>query len=192
MEPILRLAREEDLPAMLALYVPYVMQTTASLEWEPPGPEEFRRRFVSYTEKYPWLVCQQEDALAGFAYAHRYGERKGYDWSAETSIYVRQNCCGAGMGRFLYTALLALLKAQGVATAYAVITHPNPPSEAFHRRMGFTRQGLLTAAGRKFGKPVDVGYYACALHPPESVQVPPVPLNALPAILVEEILLGQR
>ena len=57
-EVVLRPAEEEDIAEMLALYAPYVIQTTVSSEYDAPSIEEFTRRWRTYTQKLPWLVCR--------------------------------------------------------------------------------------------------------------------------------------
>ena len=44
-EVVLRPAEEEDIAEMLALYAPYVIQTTVSSEYAAPSIEEFTRRW---------------------------------------------------------------------------------------------------------------------------------------------------
>ena len=38
---MLRIAAEEDVSAMLAIYRPYVLTSTATFEYDPPDEEEF-------------------------------------------------------------------------------------------------------------------------------------------------------
>ena len=47
-EVVLRPAEEEDIAEMLALYAPYVVQTTVSSEYDAPSMEEFTRRWRTY------------------------------------------------------------------------------------------------------------------------------------------------
>ena len=42
---MLRFAAPEDVSAMLAIYAPYVLHTTATFEYAPPEEGEFLRRF---------------------------------------------------------------------------------------------------------------------------------------------------
>lgn len=49
-EVVLRPAEEEDIAEMLALYAPYVVQTTVSSEYDAPSMEEFTRRWRTYTQ----------------------------------------------------------------------------------------------------------------------------------------------
>lgn len=66
---MLRFAREADLPEMLEIYAPYVLNTTVSFEYAPPSPAEFRRRFTEYTKQFPWLVWEEGNRILGYAYA---------------------------------------------------------------------------------------------------------------------------
>ena len=68
-EVVLRVAGEADAPAMLALYAPYVIQTTVSSEYTPPSLEEFVGRMRTYMARLPWLVCLVDGEVAGYGYA---------------------------------------------------------------------------------------------------------------------------
>lgn len=63
---------------------------------------------------------------------------------------------GQGVGGKLYRPLLAMLKAQGYRAAAALVTHPNPESEAFHKALGFHKAGVQPRSGYKFGRWLDV------------------------------------
>lgn len=89
-EVVLRPAEEEDIAEMLALYAPYVVQTTVSSEYDAPSIEEFTRRWRTYTQKLPWLVCRIDGEVVGYGYAAPHRTRAAYQWSVETSIYVAQ------------------------------------------------------------------------------------------------------
>jgi GNAT superfamily N-acetyltransferase len=52
--------------------------------------------------------------------ATRHRERAAYRWSVDTAVYVRQGRQRRGVGRALYTSLLAVLPQQGYVNAYAV------------------------------------------------------------------------
>ena len=68
-EIILRPATVDDAAEMLAIYAPYVIQTTVSSEYDAPTLEEFTRRIRTFTEKLPWLVCIIDGEVAGYGYA---------------------------------------------------------------------------------------------------------------------------
>lgn len=56
MKLTLRMAIPEDAPAMLAIYAPYVENTSITFEYVPPTVEEFTRRVEAVLPQYPWLV----------------------------------------------------------------------------------------------------------------------------------------
>lgn len=184
----LRFATAADCEAMRAIYAPYVLHTTASWEYDVPSAEEFAaRRQEKADAGFAWLCAENEStgALLGYAYAGRYAARRGYDFSAETTVYVEQNAHGRGVGRALYGALLALLTAQGYCNAFALITQPNDRSHAFHCAQGFVRETVLANMGYKHGAWLGLGIYAKALHAPlPPSPAPTVRVEALPKAVV--------
>lgn len=185
----LRAAREADANAMLQIYTPYVTSTCASWEYEPPGPAVFAARVREHLDAgFPWLLAEEGGAVLGYACAGRLGERRGYDWDAETAVYLCAEAHRRHIGTALYTALLALLRAQGYINCYALVTDPNPPSEAFHRRMGFAEAAHLPGAGYKHGQWLGLFYFHKALCAPPAQPMPPVPLQALDGAQTAEIL----
>ena len=149
---MIRIATEADLPAILAIYTPYVRDTTVSFEYEVPSPEVFLNRFRAITEQFPWLVWEEDGAVLGYAYACRPFERAAYSWCAEPSIYVHPDAQGQGVGKRLYLALEELLKAMGYRVLLALVTGENEGSRRFHERLGYYVAGDLKNTGYKFGR----------------------------------------
>ena len=125
----IRTARESDAPALLAIYAPYVENTAITFEYDVPSIEEFTSRIHHTLEKYPYLVAEKNSQILGYAYASPFHERAAYDWAAETSIYVDQNCKHMGIGRLLHDALEQTLKAQGILNMNACIAY-TPSADA--------------------------------------------------------------
>ncbi|MCF2150552.1 GNAT family N-acetyltransferase [Desmonostoc muscorum LEGE 12446] len=69
MKATIRLADENDASKILEIYAPIVQETTISFELEPPSKTEFQNRIKSYQQQMPWLVCEINGELAGYAYA---------------------------------------------------------------------------------------------------------------------------
>lgn len=190
MPPIsLRAAREADVPAMLRIYAPYVTSSTASWKYEPPSAAEFAERLRAHRAAgFPWLLAEADGAVLGYAYAGRFAERRGYDWDAEVTVYLSPAAHRRHIGAALYTALLALLRAQGYVNCYALVTDPNPASEAFHRSMGFAEAARLPRAGYKQGRWVGLFYYHKALCAPPEHPAAPIPAEQLDAAQKAQIL----
>ena len=148
-----------DVPAMLAIYAPYVANTTYSFEYTGPTPAEMEERFLQYSVKFPWFVWEENGVVTGYAYASPMAVRLSYQWSADVSIYIREDCHGAGIGRALYTALEEELRRLGYYNLIAIITEENSGSRAFHQKMGFEHAMDLPRVGYKFGRWLGVSYY---------------------------------
>jgi L-amino acid N-acyltransferase YncA len=176
---VIRLAREPDAGPMLEIYAPLVRETPISFELEPPSLEAFRERVRSITERTPWLVCDADGEIRGYAYAGPFRARPAYLWTVETTVYVAAPHRGKGVARALYTALLAGLRLAGYRRAYAGITLPNPASVATHERLGFEPVGVFREAGFKLGRWHDVGFWQLAL---QETAVPPPPPRPLPEL----------
>ena len=173
----IRLASTVDAPAIQAIYAPIVEQTIISFELTPPTVEEMAQRIAATIVQHPWLVCEVDGVITGYAYASQHRARLAYQWAADVSAYVDLQWRGRGVGRGLYTVLLALLRAQGYYGAYAGITLPNPASVALHESVGFTPVGVYRAVGYKLGAWHNVGWWECELQPRAGEPTPPVPIG---------------
>lgn len=163
----IRLAEESDAEGMLSIYAPIVRETPISFETSVPSTHEFRERIRTIRPRFPWLVCDVEGQIAGYAYASTFRTRAAYQWTVETTVYVHPSHRRRGVGKGLYTTLLEVLRWQGFFQAVAVITLPNPPSVAFHESFGFRCAGVLRAAGYKHHHWHDVGYWTFSLRSSE-------------------------
>ena len=149
---MIRIAAESDIPAMLAIYAPYVQHTTVSFEYDVPSLEVFTRRFRDITAQFPWLVWEEDGRVLGYAYAAKPFERAGYSWCAEPSIYLHNDARGRGVGQKLYAVLEAILDKQGYCVLYSLITGENQTSVRFHEKCGYSTVMVLPDCGRKFDR----------------------------------------
>src|SRR5258705_14674 len=93
---IIRLAREEDAAAMLAIYAPYVRDTAISFETEPPSEEEFRQRVRATLEVGLWILCEAGGSMLGYAYGGRRRQCKGVRSGAAASRPASHSCALRG------------------------------------------------------------------------------------------------
>ncbi len=173
MSDLIRLARASDAPAVQAIYAPYVRKTAISFEYDPPTVEETAARIASIGVRFPYLVAECDGDVRGYAYASTLPGRRAYDWSVETTIYLRSDSLGRGIGRALYESLIATLSLLGYHQAYAGISLPNAASIALHERIGFTHLGTYERVGWKFGAWHSVGWWQLLLDPPEGEPASP-------------------
>lgn len=176
---LIRMATPEDASQMLDIYNPVVRNTPISFEVEPPTEQEFRQRIADTLQHLPWLVCEFEGRIAGYAYATPFRSRSGYRWSVEVSVYVAEHFRRRGVASALYTALLEGLRILGYFNAYAGISLPNAASVRAHERMGFRPVGAFLSAGFKLGEWHDVGFWRLTLQPHAADPSEPRPLHHL-------------
>jgi phosphinothricin acetyltransferase len=156
----IRAATPDDAAALSEIYAPYVRGSVVSFEVEPPGAEEMGARIAAGLSAYPWLAAVSEDGeVAGYAYACAFRPRPAYRYAVETTIYLRREAAGRGLGRALYAPLLEILEAQGFVQAIAAITLPNQASVGLHERLGFGHAGTYRQVGHKMGGWWDVGLW---------------------------------
>lgn len=145
----LRLAVPEDAAAIAAIYAPVVSETATSFEVVPPDAAEMAQRISKISERYPWIVADDNGAVLGYAYGSTHRARYAYQWSAEVSAYVHADHHRKGVGRALYESLFEILALQGYRSAFAGLTLPNQASEEFHKSLGFSVIGVFHNIGYK-------------------------------------------
>lgn len=155
----IRLVQEKDIPSILEIYRPYVLETAISFEYEVPSIEDFNRRVRIIACDYPYLVYLLDEKIIGYAYAHKQMERAAYQWNAELSVYVDQSYVRRGIGKALYGCLLEILSIQHVQNVYGIVRTPNPNSEKLHESFGFRKLGVFHQTGYKSGCWHDVTWF---------------------------------
>jgi phosphinothricin acetyltransferase len=162
---VIRSATPDDAARIAEIYAPYVRGTAVSFETEAPNEAAVRERILAISIAYPWLVCESDGMILGYAYASGHSERAAYKWSVDTTVYVDAPVHRRGIGRALYASLLAVLRHQGYRRAYACVTLPNEPSIGLHEALGFRNIGVFHGVGFKLGAWRDVAWLGIDLNP---------------------------
>ena len=183
----IRTATPADAAGALAVYAPFVTDTTASFELAPPTVAEYAERIAHKLECATFLVVTDgvDGSIVGFAYNGEFRERPAYDWASEISIYLAPDHQGHGLGSELLRALEELMRAQGVVMSEACITSSNTASIAFHAKHGYMLCGEHHACGFKLGSWLDVTWMEKMLENPRT---PPAPRRRVPEAEAARIL----
>lgn len=189
---VLRLATPADAKAILDIYAPYIETTSFTFETDTPTIEEFAERIKNYLFNWPWLICEIDGVIAGYAYATRHRERTAYQWCTESSVYIHDDHQRTGMARALYTSLFEILKKQGFRNVYAVINLPNDKSVAFHESCGFEYFATYEKVGYKLGKWKNVGWWRLSINeygdePAAPIKFSDLDKDFLPAIFKDKL-----
>jgi phosphinothricin acetyltransferase len=157
------MATKEDAKEILEVYAPYVKDTAITFEYDVPTVEEFGDRITNTLKKYPYIVAIDSNQIIGYAYVSPFKGRAAYDWAVETTVYVRQNCQGKGVGKKLYLALEEILKKQNILNMNACIAYTSiedinltNDSKYFHEHLGYNKVAHFSKCGYKFEKWYDM------------------------------------
>lgn len=185
----IRLATKDDAAGMLEIYGPFILNSGITQETELPSVEDFQERIISNLTERPWLVCEINNEIAGYAYAGKHRDRKGYQWCIEPSLYISEKYWGLGIANALYAALFDILKSQGYVNAYAVITLPNERSVAFHKKFGFEWLTTYEKIGYKLGQWHDVGWMQYEINPQRNDPKDPIAFRNIDKSVINAILM---
>lgn len=151
--PLIRPSRDEDIPAITAIYAHHVLHSTGTFETEAPGVADMTARRADVLSKgLPYLVAEQDGRIAGFAYGNWFKPRPAYRYSVEDSIYLAPDVHRKGLGRILLAELLARCETAGIRKVMAIIgDSANAGSVGVHLALGFEEVGKIKSCGWKFG-----------------------------------------
>ena len=156
--PRIRPSRDEDLPAISAIYGHHVLHATGTFETVPPTEAEMAARRADVLAKgLPYLVVEDAGQVLGFAYCQWFKPRPAYRFSAEDSIYLHPDARGRGLGQQLLAALIEQAQQAGLRKLIAVIgDSANAASIGVHRSQGFEAAGVIRSCGWKFDRWLDI------------------------------------
>lgn len=154
----IRSATLDDAEAINNIGNHYIYETPTNFKTDALTLEERKCWIAGFavTGRYRLLVASKNDNAIGYAGSSPFHERKAYETSVSTTIYLHPDNHSKGIGTLLYNELFNLLKTEDIHRVFAGITLPNPASRAIHHKFGFKEVGTFTEAGRKFGRYWDV------------------------------------
>ncbi len=156
---MIRNARLSDAADIVGIYNYYILNTTVTFEEEVVTVGNMVGRINEITEKFPWLVYEQDGKVVGYAYASAWKSRCAYKFSVETTVYLQNGLSGKGLGSELYAELLARLQKLGLHGIIGGVALPNEGCIALHQKFGFEKVAQFKEVGFKFNKWIDVTYW---------------------------------
>ena len=175
----IRMATLEDAPAILAIYEPYIRNTSITFEYDLVPTEVFQKRMDTVMQHFPWLVYESDGRIIGYAYCSRFKERAAFDWDCECSVYIAETEHRRGIASKLYQILFDLVQKQGYYTIYALITNSHSSSVAFHTKFGFEKVAVYEKTGYKFDQWWDLLVMQKRIHSFEDSPKRPVNIHDL-------------
>jgi phosphinothricin acetyltransferase len=155
---IVRASTDADVAAITAIYAHHALHGLGTFEETPPSEADMAaRRSAVLAHGLPYLVAEAAGEVVGFAYAAPFRLRSAYRYTAEDSVYIREDHMGRGVGKALLGEVVAACAALGLRQLVAVIGDSgNAGSIGLHRSLGFAETGVGRALGFKHGRWVDI------------------------------------
>ena len=155
-----RPATHDDLPGILEIYNDAVLTTTATYDYEPRTLEHRAAWFDDHlkSDYAVFVAVSDEGRVVGWSALNRYHDRKGYEFTAENSVYVAADRRGKGIGKLLMKPLIESARKRGLHAILAGIDAENEASVKLHASFGFVKVAQLKQVGFKFGRWLDVIY----------------------------------
>jgi phosphinothricin acetyltransferase len=153
-----------DAKQICDIYNHHVANTIVTFEEEPVTENEMKQRIENITSKFPWLVYEEEQVIAGYAYASQWRTRSAYRYAAETTVYIHEDFKGKGIGTALYIKLIENMKALSFRSLIGGVSLPNNASIALHEKLHFKKVAHFEQVGFKLNRWIDVGYWELLLN----------------------------
>ena len=155
-EYALRQAGDADQQAILDIYNDAVLHSAATFDLEPRTWEGQQRWFQEHCPPYAVFVATAKDTVVGWGSLSPFRPRPGYRFTAEDSIYVRQDFRRRGIGASLLELLIEAASRSRFHSIMGLIDGDNAVSVRLHERFGFRHLGTFREVGFKFGRWLDV------------------------------------
>jgi L-amino acid N-acyltransferase YncA len=147
LDGLIRKTRDEDGPALLAIYESGIATRNATFETAVPSWKEWDRRHHPHSR----FVYEEGGQVLGWVALAPVSSRRAYSGVAEVSVYVASQAQGRGIGTRLMERAIASSEAHGIWTLYAALFPENEASVRLHEKCGFRRIGTRERIARLDG-----------------------------------------
>ena len=96
---MIREANFSDAERIAEIYNYYILHTVFTFEVEPITPQEITMRMKKSQQMGPYLVYEEDGDVIGYTYVSTFPERKAYEHSVESTIYLKHGFGGKGIGK---------------------------------------------------------------------------------------------
>lgn len=142
-----------------------ITHTTAVYDYDERSYAEMETWVLDkLASNWPVIVAEQDGEVLGYASYGTFRFKEGFKYTVEHSVYVKDGQTGKGIGQLLLAELINLARAQNYHTMVGCIDAANSGSIAFHKKFGFTENGILRESGYKFNRWLDLLFMQLILN----------------------------
>ncbi len=152
--PIIRLATSTDCAAIATIYNKYL--GIANMNLEPQTRAFYEAILKKQGDRERLFVMTLEAELIGWAIIKKYSDRLGYQYTAETSVYLDEDYIGQGLGTYFKKYVISVCKELQYKHLVAKIWASNETSIIYNKKLGYEEVGIQRKIGFVKGEWVDV------------------------------------
>ncbi len=157
--PTIRLARPDDLPAVVAIYNATIPGRMATAQLVPVTVQERQGWFDGHTpDRRPMWVADDGGRVVAWVGLTDFHARAAYHATAQISIYVDEHGRGRGLGGRLLDHAIADAPRAGVTSLVGLVFADNAPSLGLFESRGFARWGHMPQVAETDGALRDLVY----------------------------------
>lgn len=161
---MIRNVQLSDAKTIADIYNFYIENTVITFEEKVVTQYDIEQRIEKTLAKnFPYIVYEIDNDILGYAYLDNWRSRSAYDITLETSVYLHPEATKKGLGSILYAELIKRAKDIHIHSLIGVISLPNTPSQALHKKFNFELIGNFKEAGIKFNRLIDVEFWQLIL-----------------------------
>ncbi len=154
---LIRDAREEDLPAIVAIYNASIPSRLATADLEPVTVESRRDWFHKHGPGMnPLWVALEGEVIAGWVCLSPFYGRPAYRGTREVSLYIDPRFHRRGLGALLFGRMIDHSPKLGVRTLLSFVFAHNEASVRLNEKFGFERWACLPGVADLDGLERDV------------------------------------
>lgn len=160
---MIRSVTNEDAKQICDIYNYFIKNTIITFEEDAVSQIEMEKRISEITASLPWFVYEENNQIIGYAYASKWKGRCAYRFSAESTVYIKNEVIGMGIGTQLYKKLIDELHNKNIHAVIGGVALPNARSQKLHKKLGFKKVARFYEVGFKCNKWIDVEYWELIL-----------------------------
>lgn len=155
----------EDAAAITSIYNESVAARDSTMQLEAVDVETVKAVIRTQQSREALLAGENAGLVVGYGRVKRYSDRGGYRHAAETSVYIRRDRTGRGLGTQIQSALIDRCRSYNYHHLVARMWATNERSRALHRSFGYDLVGIQNEIGYVDGEWRDVAVMQKVLGP---------------------------
>jgi len=146
----------EDAPVITSIYNEHIEIGISSMEVGMKPIEEIEGWFKNFHSRELIILLKKSGNTIGWGIIKRYSDRRGYDRTCETAVYLTESETGKGYGPIIKKALIQKCKDLNYHHLVAKIFADNEGSINYNLKMGYKIVGTQKEVGFKNNKYLDI------------------------------------